>query len=96
MWYEIFHIKTKVMRMCGKNIQRVEMDKRVIEQESDFICLGNMVSELEKNTDIELQRYIKNCIIERSCRTQMSVDTNLSLRDVTSKGQFLIKVVLTC
>jgi hypothetical protein len=43
-------LKTKVLGMCGRNIQtaNTETDRRVTEQVSDFIYLGNMSSELKK------------------------------------------------
>jgi hypothetical protein len=41
------------------NIVVVEIDGNITEQVSDFIYFGNIILELEKDTDIRLQRCIK-------------------------------------
>jgi hypothetical protein len=42
--------KTKIIGLCGKNIQRVkiEIEGKIIEQVSGFNYLGNLISNEEK------------------------------------------------
>jgi hypothetical protein len=52
------------MGMSGMNIQKavLETDRKVTEQVSKCVYLGNTVSELIKYTDIMLQRNNKNIV----------------------------------
>jgi hypothetical protein len=51
MWYEDFHNRTEVMGMYGRSINRIkiEIGAKVIEQVSDFIDIGNLISELKED-----------------------------------------------
>jgi hypothetical protein len=56
MWHEDSHNRTEVMGMCGRNIQRIKMEigGKVIEQVSDFIDIGNLISKLKEDIYIKL------------------------------------------
>jgi hypothetical protein len=60
--------KTKAIGVCGKNIQKmkIEIEGKIIEQVSNFNCLGSLISNEEKDIDAKLQRYNKmNGIIKQ-------------------------------
>jgi hypothetical protein len=48
--------KTKSMGLCGKYTQRVKIviDDKIIEQVSNFIYLGNLISNDEKDNNTKL------------------------------------------
>jgi hypothetical protein len=79
----------KVMEICERNIQGVEIetDRKETEQESDFIYLENITLEMKRDTDINLQRYSKiNDIIKRNFGTQMPTDIKLHLHNIISRA----------
>jgi hypothetical protein len=81
--------KTKTLGKCGKNIQRakIEIEGKIIEQVSSFNCLGNLISNEEKDINIKLQRYNKmNGIIKRHFGKHMTIDTKLRIHNITSKA----------
>jgi hypothetical protein len=65
------------MGIRGRNIYRGKanyLDGNLIEQMSNFIYFGNMIPELKKYIDINLQRRNKiNDIIEINIGTQMLI-----------------------
>ena len=53
--------KTKSMAMCGNYIQRVKIviNNNIIEQVTDFKCLGYRISEYKSGLEDKLQTYNK-------------------------------------
>jgi hypothetical protein len=52
---------------------KIEIHGNVIKQVSDFICLGNVVLEVKRDTGVKLQKYNKiNSIIKKH------IDTNVN------------------
>jgi hypothetical protein len=49
------------MTMCGRNIQKVTTKRgvKVTEKRSNFVYMRSVVSELKKDSNITLQRYVK-------------------------------------
>jgi hypothetical protein len=81
--------KTRTMALCGKNIQRVEIETegKIIEQVSNFNYLGHLISNEEKDINIKLQIYNKmNGIIKCHLGKQMTTYTKLRLHNITSKA----------
>jgi hypothetical protein len=80
--------KTKSMGLCGKYTQRVKIviDDKIIEQLSNFIYLGNLISNDGKDINTKLQEYNKlNGVIKRHFGKQMSTETKLRLHNICSK-----------
>jgi hypothetical protein len=77
------------MGSCGKNIQRFKMETegKIIEQVSNFIYLGHIMPNEEKDINEELQKYNKmNGIIKCHFGKHMTTDTKLGLHNITSKA----------
>jgi hypothetical protein len=58
----IFISKAEEMGMCGRSIQRIiakYIYGNLTEQVPDLICLGNMIQESKKNTNIKPKNTIK-------------------------------------
>jgi hypothetical protein len=63
------------------------MKKKIIEQVSSFNCLGNLISNEEKDINIKLQRYNKmNGIIKSHFGKHTTIDTKLGKHNITSKA----------
>jgi hypothetical protein len=52
------------MTMCGGNIQKVTTERglKVTEKRSIFVDVRSMISELKKDSNITLQRYVKQTV----------------------------------
>ena len=77
------------MAICGKNIQRANIvtDGTIIEQLTDFICLGNMTSEFKTDitTKIHLYNKINDTTKSRFGKNKLP-STKLRFYNITSKA----------
>jgi hypothetical protein len=81
--------KTDAMEICENNIQRVktELDRKIIEQVSEFKYIGNTVPFDSKHIEFKIQTDNKiNGIIRRSFGKQMFRETQLRLYNIISKS----------
>jgi hypothetical protein len=81
--------KTKSMAMWGNHIQRVKIviKGNIIEQATDFKCLGYCTSEFKSDLEDKLQTYNKrNRAIRRHFGKQMNKETKLRIHNITSKA----------
>jgi hypothetical protein len=81
--------KTKSMAICGKNIHKVKIviDDTNIEQVTDFICLGNVISKFKTDITTKIHCYNKiNGTIKRHFGKNMLPSTKLCLYNITSKA----------
>jgi hypothetical protein len=66
---------------------KIEIEGKIIEQVSNFNCLGSLISNEEKDINAKLQRYNKmNGIIKQHFGKHMTTDTKLRLHNNTSKA----------
>jgi len=81
--------KTKSVAMCGNYIQRVKIviNNNIIEQVTDFKCLGYRISEYKSDLEEKLQTYNKiNGAIRRHFGKQMNKETKLRIHNITAKA----------
>jgi len=81
--------KTKSMAMCGNYIQRVKIviNDNIIEQVTDFKCLGNHISEHKSDLEDKLQAYNKiNRTMRRHFGKKMNKETKLRIHNITAKA----------
>ena len=79
--------KTKSMAMWGNHIQRVKIviNDNIIEQVTDFKCLGYCISEFKSDVEDKLQTYNKiNGAIRRHFGKQMNKETKLRIHNITA------------
>jgi hypothetical protein len=81
--------KTKCMAICGKNIQgsKIVIYHTIIEQVTDFIYLGNMISEFKTDITIKIHWYSYKRI-NGNIRRHFGKNTlpNTRLCNITSKA----------
>jgi len=85
----ISSIKEKTMAMCGNHIQRVKIviNDSIIEEVTDFKCLGYRISEYKSDLEDKLQTYSKiNGAIRRHFGKKMNKETKLIIHYITAKG----------
>jgi hypothetical protein len=83
--------KTKAMAICGKNIQRpkIDIDDTIIEQVTEFLYLGIIISEFKTNITTKIEECNKiNWTIKIFVYfgTNMLPNTKLRLYNMTSKA----------
>ena len=77
------------MAMCGNHIQRVKIviNDNIVEQVTDFKCLGCRVWEYKSDLEGKLQTYNKiDRAIQRHFGKQMNKETKLRIRNITAKA----------
>jgi hypothetical protein len=76
--------------MCGNKIRKLKImiDRRIIEQITQFNYLGSKISEYKKDTEYKLQTYnrISGIIKRNFCK--MSNETKLRIHNITPKTAF--------
>ena len=75
--------------MCGNYIQRVKIviNDNIIEQVTDFKCLGNHISEHKSDLEDKLQAYNKiNRTMRRHFGKKMNKETKLRIHNITAKA----------
>ena len=79
----------RVKRFWGNHIQRVKIviNDNIIEQVTDFKCLGYRISEYKRDVEDKLQTYNKiNGAIRRHFVKQMNKETKLIIHNITAKA----------
>ena len=75
--------------MCGNYVQRVKIviNNNIIEQVTDFKCLGYRISEYKSDLEDKLQTYHKiNGAIRGHFGKQMNKETKLRIHNITARA----------
>jgi hypothetical protein len=86
---KIFSSETKTIVLGGKNLRRFKVDTevKIIDQVSNFNCLGHIISYEEYGINAKLQRYNKmNRIMKCHFGKHMTKGTKLRIHNITSKA----------
>ena len=77
------------MAMCGNHIQgvRIVINDNIIEQATDFKCLGYSIAEYKSDLEDKLRKYNKiNGGIRGHFGKQMNKETKLRIHNITARA----------